>query len=289
MLDLLQASIPVHASNEDDGTDALLDVLRHSSALSACFVRRSSLLTRHMRGVKRAWGKAKGLSLAPHVLDRIRKHNRDHAVRPCDVIDVTEKKRKVVKGRGKYRFWMPSAILRVCFGKRLRANLIVQRRVRGKRNPHFVVAPTAASTRIYASFYDAGGSYIQKLRNAVAEHYMNLQTQGYRCLRFADLQILELQLDEIETPSNVDFPGEVCHIMVMHVAGTRYRRDVPMKFEFVMPPAMVESTSAHHLFAALTSRPPFALVQLQSTAQTTVLLLNVDSAGSCLKLGCFCW
>jgi len=78
-----------NAVDSDAGADLLLE--RAAEASRARFERRSSLLTLHMRGVKKALSKKSAVEVAPHVLQRIRVHNSVHAVRPLDIIEVTEK------------------------------------------------------------------------------------------------------------------------------------------------------------------------------------------------------
>ena len=60
--------------------------------------------------------KGKGDSPGPHVVANIAKHNNCHAIRSCDLINVGERKQRRVKGKGKHRQWLPSAILRCCWG-----------------------------------------------------------------------------------------------------------------------------------------------------------------------------
>lgn len=285
VLALLRPHRPAVGGDDDpdDGVHFLLE--QAAKARRPHFKRRSSLLTYHMRTVKRALKRRRTGQVAPHVLHHIRMHNAVHAVRTSDFIDVNEKKPKRVKGKGKYKCWLRPAILRVCWGKRPKAELVCRRRRRGKQNPNAVTAPTAASSSTYGSFYDASVGYIQQTRNAVAERYLQLETAAFRNLRFADLQILEVQLDETEVPTRIDFPGETNHMLVVHMVISRFRGDNKLQLQFVLPPAMVASTSANHLLAALKQRLPFSIPQMLTTARRTCLVLNVDSAGSCLKLG----
>ena len=52
-----------------------------------------------------------------------------------------------------------------------------------------------------------------------------------------------------------------------------------------MPPAAIQDTSAESILAGIEARLPISLADLKSKADNFTLLLNSDSAASCLKLG----
>ena len=54
-----------------------------------------------------------------YVKQKLDQHNIDSAVRDGDIIDdLTVKKAKLIRGRGRFQAWTASAMLRACFGKR---------------------------------------------------------------------------------------------------------------------------------------------------------------------------
>ena len=286
-MDVLLGAAAVAAAGQeaDDDSDevGMAALLKHARvAREERFVRRSGLLCKHMRAVKRARGRADAVQVAHHVAAKIAKHNSAHAIRREDIIDVHERRPRRLRGSGKWRAWLPSAILRACWGKQhgLRFS-----RMRWKQPGRRTVAPSAGSSAMLAQSFEAAGGYIQQVRDAVAEHFMQLQKEGLQNLRRSDIQFIEIAMDETELPTNVDFPAEAVHHMVVHVIITRHRRREPMTIELTLPPALLESTSAEHLFAALVVRLPFTLHQLVGTSQKTVIFLNTDSAPSCLRLG----
>lgn len=115
------------------------------------FRRRGSLLAHHMRAVKHAKGR-RPKSLPEHVRAAVARMNARHAVRAGDVVDVDLRGRpKVVRGRGAWKRWLPTAILRACFGIR-------PPRVRKSKLP----SPLTASARCIAGFYSAGHSYVKE-------------------------------------------------------------------------------------------------------------------------------
>ena len=107
-LDRLLDAVKEEASQRVTATAALQDpidmlveaVCRSGVDRRSKFCRRSHLLTRHMRGVKKAIGKRAVGGLAPHVRGRIDMMNEDHAVRRLDVIVPDEVKPVKVKGSG---------------------------------------------------------------------------------------------------------------------------------------------------------------------------------------------
>ena len=126
--------------------------------------------------------KEKGKSkVAPHVLKRIEKHNAELAIRSEDLIDVNEKKPVTQKGPGAWKRWLPEALARVCWGmpkqkrKPLKARCTrLRRRGKGKLIVK-TTAPSVASTRCFARFYKANHSYVQSIRNAIGQRYMEIQ------------------------------------------------------------------------------------------------------------------
>ena len=232
--------------------------------------------------LRKAMGKKTGRKVANHVMAKVHKYNTRCAVRVSDVIDIEEKKKTKIRGKGKSHLWLPTAVQRVCWGVRP----LKQRRRTAKTPPaNDWCAPSAGSMRGLARFLEAGHSYVQQVRNATAELFMALQSSAIRHLPRAQIMFLELACDETEVPVKLDLPNETAHMLVVHVTAVRYAHGEPLHFELVLPPAWVESTAARHLYAAISARLPYTLTQLQRTVDKTVLILNTDSAQSCLKLG----
>eukprot|EP00959_Pyramimonas_sp_CCMP1952_P302504 6329388-Pyramimonas_sp.AAC.1 len=102
----------------------------------------------------------------------------------------------------------------------------------------------------------------------------------------AEFHILEVALDETELPVNCEMPNATSHAMVVHARSYRaLQGQVVERADWALPPAVVESTKASTLFGALEARLPITLEEFLQTARFTVLILNADSARSCLKLG----
>ena len=153
------AALP-RAAAEDDSDHDLGDVLAVVNSLDmqrARFARRSHLLMKHARACKELARAKRGLQVADHVLQRIEVHNQDMAKTREDIIDVTEKVPVKHRGKGSYRHWVPSALLRVCWGLKPRQRILKiathrpRRRLQGKRCVPRAVAPTVASARTCAA------------------------------------------------------------------------------------------------------------------------------------------
>ena len=56
------------------------------------------------------------LDLSKQATQKVSKYNSSVATRYEDVIHLGLKQRGVVKGKGKYWSWLPSVVLRTCFG-----------------------------------------------------------------------------------------------------------------------------------------------------------------------------
>jgi hypothetical protein len=151
-----------HAAELHDTDDELAAVLDAAPRHQERYRRRGALLAAHMRAVKHARGR-RVLHLAPHVLERIDAHNERHAVRAEDVIDVTEKRRPLIKGKGAWKQWVPAAIQRVSWGTKPIKRVLKKpsRRLRRKQPRAAMVATSAASARTWVYFTQSGHSYVQ--------------------------------------------------------------------------------------------------------------------------------
>ena len=99
------------------------------------------------------------------------------------------------------------------------------------------------------------------------------------------LTIVEVALDETEVKMCLDSRSEVTSMLVLHATATVVRGDLVQKLEIVIPPAGLASTSAATILEALRQRLPISLHALMKSADKFLLILNTDSAKSCLKLG----
>lgn len=114
---------------------------------------------------------------------------------------------------------------------------------------------------------------MQDIRNAVSEKFVQLQADAFAFLpRDLDLIVLEIAFDETEEPITLgQVRSETVHVMTLH-GRIFYRAGMEHnKIELVMPPAVLESTSANNLKAALLRRLPWSLAQHQVSLQTVRL------------------
>ena len=128
-----------------------------------------------------------GPKLAVHVGERIDRHNEDMAIRSHDIINPCEQKLKPIPGKGRHKVWLPQAVLRACWGHR--------------RRPGRTKSGTAAgitSVRAVANAFQANHSYIQRLRDSVAELYLRMQLAVLGKLEKAKALHFELAIDETE-------------------------------------------------------------------------------------------
>lgn len=275
----------------DDATydDGIGDVLRR--VREACpaerYKRRGELLCNHMRAVKAARRSAAFPQVASHVQERVKRMNADYAVRAEDHIDFSEKRPKRIPGRGRWRHWLPAAILRCCWGLRPQPRSLCRARARctTKRPPPTKPSPLVASARCVASFYRAGHAYVQDIRNAVARKYVVLQRQAFDAMGQFDSGIFQIALDETEMPLALLAVGTKAHVIVIHARLTMRRGQQVEHIEVVVPPAALESTSAAHLLRALQARMPFSVAEVTGKCRGELtMVLSTDSGRSCLKL-----
>ena len=134
-------------------------------------------------------------------------------------------------------------------------------------------------------FYGLPLPRAQDLRDATAQHFMDLQKAALVALPPCTTLIIEIALDETEQAVRLDAPSETASAIVIHVKTFRRRGDQVQSLDLVLPSGVVESTGCNALLAALESRLPLSLATFRQTAQRIVVVLNTDSAHSCLKLG----
>ena len=284
---VVDALLRAHAP-EDDGP-ALVEALRHH-APKETYVFRGTLLASHMRQLKRTKRASSGPIPPETAKQRIDRYHREFAVRPEDRLDVRR-----VQGKGNYKKWLPSAMLRACWGLRPKTYKPPKKQRPRKRQrrkapvPTNVVAPTVDSCRCFARFYRAGHGHVQRLRNACAQLYIDVQKARLEELPHHKWGVLELAIDETEFKMSLETRGETAHVMVTHCRfrgrrlGSNSTLDTDL--DIVIPPTVVPTTSASALLASLNRVLPFTLDDLRGKcARSFAIVLNSDAGSGCLKL-----
>lgn len=193
--------------------------------------------------------------------------------------------RRMKVGRSEhYKRWTPGACLRVCFGHGLRLRWLAQ----AGRWTSSSESPLVQSVRSTARHLEAGHSYIQQIRNAVASRFLKMQNRAIieTCAESPPTYaIFCLSLDETEQDLRASQDKVKGRYNVMMVHGTlllRFKSGVVAKEEVVMAPAAVGNTSGDTILAALHSSMPPAVAALTCPIVT---MLNTDSAKSCKRVG----
>ena len=151
-----------------------------------------------MRAVKAARRSTGSQQVASHAQERIEKMSADYAVRAEDHIDVTETRPQRMVGTGSWKHWLPSAILRICWGLRPqpRGRCKTHTRCTTKQPPPTKPSPLVASARCMASFYRAGHNYVQLIRIAVARRFVLMQRKAFETMGRFDSGVLLISLDD---------------------------------------------------------------------------------------------
>ena len=223
--------------------------------------------------------------VAPHVLKRIDKHNR-LASRGADIIDVSEKKVKKIKGSGAYQRLTSSAALRICFGVRcftLPQRLGRKRKCSGPGSTRVIgVTPMAASTRSMAEWFGASHLHLQKVRNAIAFCVFAHQQKVAKPDSQVSEAIIQLAFDETELYSKISGSSErgFFHIIMLHARVVLVSPDGTRRFEFALPPAAIKDTSSRVLNNAIMQRAGFLFTL---PAGRVTLIQNSDKANSCVR------
>ena len=87
---------------------------------------------------------------------------------------ITESRPAVVKGKGAWKRWLPQMVLRSCWGA------IPDRQIKRRRTTCKLDTPclAGATTKSFARMHGVGDLQVQRVRNAVAERFMELQSEG---------------------------------------------------------------------------------------------------------------
>ena len=139
----------------------------------------------HMRARKREIALGRAPSIAQHTKELINWHNEDHAKTLEEIIDLAQRRRTRIRGSGKCKHWVPMSCLRVCWGLKPRPRICKKPRVRlrGKQTAFRMAAPTSMSTQAWAALSRGPPQYLQKIRDAMAELFMNIQEHKLNTIR----------------------------------------------------------------------------------------------------------
>ena len=154
------------AADSDDDIAFLVDAVAAQDMAEDRYAFRGHRLCRMMRERKGLIGQARPGKVAPHVLANIAAANADWAKTEENLIDLTQRKPPRLKGRGKYRQWIPAALQRACWGLRPRPRVAkkVKRRRAALPRRRVAPAPTVTSTHMYSVFARAAGTHVQAVR-----------------------------------------------------------------------------------------------------------------------------
>lgn len=229
-----------------------------------------------------------------HIAPKVQRFNSCFAVRTSDLMTLNHelgirrnKSGTGVRGRGEYRRWTPSGVLRACFGRGWAApsERNIARRLNGKKPPQRRNVAASSATAI-ADHYDACATHVQRLKQAVAYHYVK---EEIRCLQAAapcDVCVLKVTFDESEQLASIDDEAGIFSMMMVHVTIKQIFGDNHVKTHHIaLPPAFVANTDAPTLLNAILTRLPAPLEWLCRMCRVLWIMPGSDSARSCLKVG----
>jgi hypothetical protein len=207
---------------------------------------------------------------------QIDKHNSQHAVRLADLIDVAETRRPRYRGKGATKRWLPSAVLRSCFGVR---------RSIGKPSSSWF----ASSTRVCADVFQGSHCHVQRTRQSVSMAAWRLQQQRLRDLPSASHGTLEISFDETEMPVKLNGRQSERPIFMIHAVLHWTTIDgATAVYQLALPPCVLMSKKAEAFYSAIHQRLPISLADLKRKCISLAVIILTDSARSCIRLSrCF--
>ena len=112
-------------------------------------------------------------------------HLNQHATRRSQLVeDIWQKKRDRIRGRGKFKQWLPHAILRACFRLAAVAPLKIKNlRTEGQRHRKLRARggnPTASSATVAAVVLGSSSTYVQRVRDATSQVALERQSKSLK-------------------------------------------------------------------------------------------------------------
>ena len=223
----------------------------------------------------------------------IRRYNEEFAKTAEEIIDLDMQKLRPTKGRGSYKKWLPSALLRASWGSKPRRRTVasntlmrrLRRKTSGVKTPT-VAAPTVSSTRAFARQMKSSTSHIARVRYGMSELYMRIQEDALNNLKFVPQQFVHIALDETQEPVSLHGRNELCQVLVIHMKLFRLpaRGAALEQLNVVLPTILLQGTTTADLYSGLQARLPISLSKLAASAGETTFMLNTDSFSSCMRL-----
>ena len=265
------------------------DYKRRGTSAAHCHGRFMRAQRRMRRLKSSAWTSAR-------VASQLVRYNRDHAVRPGDVISDTCVGRPQIDGKGRWKQWLPSAVLRCCFGFAVDNVKPQPTRPRQSRPRAENTNVGAASARVFAGFFRASHGYVGRVRRAVAAWLYDAQIRMHRerstTGHAVTHRVTTLSVDETEfqllmgrDPATVGRDRGTVPIMMLHGSVFDRMTDQTCRHEDVaLPPAALEDQTGKTLLASIMSRAAFLFDEVQGAGLRCTILCS-DSAVTLVNLG----
>lgn len=224
-----------------------------------------------------------------HVASQLVMYNRDYAVRPGDVINDVQAGRPRVSGQGRWKQWVPSAVLRCCFGSAVHA-MQSQPTPSARSRPRAENANVgAASVRLFSSFFRASHGYVGRIRQAVAAWLYDAQVRMYeeRNTRGQPVahRITTLSVDETEFQLLIGHDHGTVPVMMMHGSVFDRMADQTCRHEDVaLPPAALQDQTGKTLLTSIMGRAAFLFDEIQGASFRCTILCS-DSAATLVGVG----
>ena len=244
--------------------------------------------------------------VSPAARATLQKYNKRFACHRKEVCDVkcansAKQKSKTIKGRGRHKRYVGNAVARCAWGFPCRKDDVLQSVEQqhqhessgNKTNSRRRKRNRSACLVSKNAMHDGEGaarSHLVKCRKAVSEKVLIEAERAYRSGTDCDTKILELSIDETETPMRMESANEIGHLCMMH--GREWRcHDEPDAlekfFELVMPPSPLADTSAQSIVGAVRNRLSryTDIADLRRSCKRLNICMNTDSAPSCIAGG----
>ena len=193
-----------------------------------------------------------------HAQKKIARYNANTATRRADQICL-QRKRPVIKGRGKYKSWLPNALLRACWGRGARQN------AKGKSRPS---SAAAGSARVVADFVESSHSHVAQVRGAVASKYIEEQNATLESVGAGDHGVMCISLDETGMKLVMEHIRGTQHFCTLH-AFLHWRQCIgnpPQRQELACAPRILRANTTACMVEA-----PLEFLRMEASLASNII------------------
>ena len=172
-------------------------------------------------------------------------------------MDVDERRRVKIQGRGRYRRYSAKGLLKVCWGFPWvckKVNKSCKDRTRQQHKTPNVISRRSSAHVLGTEYKQRCANHISRCRKAMSELVLLQTKRKLHDEGFARHIFLEISADETEVGAKLESSNEICSLLMCHASVSLLNGHSCKHHELICPPRVVQGTSSNILMPALLSR-----------------------------------